>query len=319
MSTTRSVRPTDLVALVSLDGRVYPNEARTWESLGRRPTGPRILDSALVPWISFATGRHTWISVQGQSIQGLISARQRGNRTAWEVDCLIAATEDDRVIGNLFEQLTSGAGSGGVLRIFLRLGSGSDLTVAARRAGFVPYAEERLMRAGGSLPAASLPADVSIETYKPADAFSLFRLYNAVVPDPVRRLEAPTFQQWQAAVERRSAGRKKQHLIVRRNGEVIAELQSCRGGDIGKIDMLVHPSAGSDIPAFVNLAASRLDSQRPTFCLVPSYAESLGRVLEEAGFSVDSEYIVLMKRLAVTQPALKPARSHAPAQVIAAV
>src|SRR5712692_1207236 len=109
MSTTRSVRPTDLVALVSLDGRVYPNEARTWDQLGRGPERPRLLDSTLVPWFSFATGRRTWISIQGQAILGLISARPRGNHTAWEVECLIAAAEDDRVVLSLFDQLTEHA------------------------------------------------------------------------------------------------------------------------------------------------------------------------------------------------------------------
>src|SRR5690242_14755867 len=265
MSTTRSVRPTDLVALVSLDGRVYPNEARTWESLGRRPAGPRILDSALVPWFSFATGWHTWISVQGQSIQGLISARQRGNRTAWEVDCLIAASDDERVTADLFDQLAAGAGASGVLRIFLRLESGSDLTAPARRAGFVPYAEERLMRSAAPVAPAALPGGLSIQPVKPADAFSLFRLYNAAVPESIRRMEAPTFQQWQGAAERRAVGRRKQHLVVRRGGETIAQLQSCRGSDLGKIDLLVHPSANSELPALIHLAASRLDANRPQF------------------------------------------------------
>ena len=57
----------------------------------------------------------------------------------------------------------------------------------------------------------------------------------------------------------------------------------------------------------------------------PSYVVELMRggvakigakIVEEAGFEVDSEYVVLMKRLALTQPALKPARTQAAAQVI---
>src|SRR5437763_1662541 len=94
MTTARPVRPTDLVALVSFDGRVYPNEAHTWDRLGRATESPRLLESAIEQWFSFATGRHTWISIQGQTIRGVVSARHRGSRLAWEVDCLIVAAED---------------------------------------------------------------------------------------------------------------------------------------------------------------------------------------------------------------------------------
>src|SRR5438874_4424162 len=94
MTTARPVRPTDLVALVSFDGRVYPNEAHTWDRLGRQPEGPRLLENALEQWLSFATGRHPWISIQGQTIRGVASARPRGSRLAWELDCLIVAAEE---------------------------------------------------------------------------------------------------------------------------------------------------------------------------------------------------------------------------------
>ncbi|MER3419818.1 MAG: hypothetical protein C4290_04500, partial [Chloroflexota bacterium] len=151
MSAARTVRPTDLVALVSFDGRVYPNEAHTWERLGCRPEPPSLLGSAVEQWFSFATGRHTWISIQGQTIRGLISARPRGTRAAWEVDCLIAATTDpERVALDLFERLSAGGMRYGAQKVFLRLEAGSDLIRPARTAGFVPYATERLLRLSGA-------------------------------------------------------------------------------------------------------------------------------------------------------------------------
>ena len=311
MSTTRSVRPTDLVALVSLDGRVYPNEARTWESLGRRPEGPRILDSALVPWFSFATGRHTWISVQGQTIHGLVSARQRGNRTAWEIDCLIAASDDERLIANLFDQATAAAGSAGVLRIFLRLEAGSDLTLPARRLGFTPYAEESLYRSNAAARHSVLSPDLTLDSSKAADAFALYRLYNSTVPEPIRRIEAPTFQLWQGAAERRVAGRARRSLILRRQGEAVGLLRSSRDGDLAKIDLMVHPSASADVPALIDLGCDYAGPQRPTLCLVPTYAQTLVTCLVEAGFELDSEYVVLVKRTAMPLPAGKPVRVQA--------
>jgi hypothetical protein len=313
MSTTRSVRPTDLVALVSLDGRVYPNEARTWDRLGRAPERPRILDSALVPWISFATGRQTWISVQGQAIRGLVSARRRGNRTAWEIDCLIAATDDDRIVANLFEQVSTEAAHAGVLRIFLRLERESELASPARRAGFAPYSEETLMRCEGQVEQVSLGEGVSAVAYRAADAFALYRLYNASVPEAIRRTEAPTFQQWQASAERRTKGRTGRNLVVRCNGELIANIRTSRENGLSKIDLLVHPNASTELPALTHLACSNAGAKRPLFCLVPAYAGAVATSLEQSGFRPESEYVVFVKRTAQPLQALKPVRTHATA------
>lgn len=320
MSTTRSVRPTDLVALVSLDGRVYPNEACTWDRLGRPRERPRILDSALVPWFSFATGRHTWISVQGQAIRGLVSARRRGNRTAWEIDCLIAATDDERLVGNLFQQVCAEAAAAGVLRIFLRLDRRSELGAVARRAGFVPYAEEALLCCNEPVPETPLPAELSVAPYKTVDAFALYRLYNAAVPEPVRRIEAPTFQQWQAIAERRTIGRTSQNLVVRRAGDPIAHIRSSRERCLAKIDLLVHPSVSAELPALISLACTTAGSQRPLFCLVPTYAETVTTNLERLCFGLEGEYVLLVKRTALPLPALEPIKAHrARPQPVAAV
>jgi hypothetical protein len=311
MSTTRSVRPTDLVALVSLDGRVYPNEARTWESLGRRPNGPRLLDSALRPWFSFATGRHTWISLQGQTVQGLISARQRGNRTAWEIDCLVAATDDEYRIANLFDQVTAAAGASGVTRIFLRLEIGSDLMSAARRAGFIAYSEEVLYRSDNAEGHTETSAGLQLEPRKAADTFALYRLYNAVVPEPIRRLEAPTYQLWQGAVEPGTCGRSKRNVVVRRDGEVVGHIRSSRGSDMARVDVMVNPTSHDDAERLLSIACGYAGSRRPLFCLAPSYATHLITALEQSGFAPDSEYALLVKRTALPMPAAKPVRAHA--------
>ena len=76
--TARTVLPTDLVALVSYDGHVYANQAMTLERIGT-PDSPHPLETAFEQWFSFATGRHTWISVKGPTLRGLISARKRGS------------------------------------------------------------------------------------------------------------------------------------------------------------------------------------------------------------------------------------------------
>ena len=59
----RSLRPTDLPALMTLDGRVFRNEAVTWDRLCRAHQPPSVVESAIEGIFSFALGRHTWVSV----------------------------------------------------------------------------------------------------------------------------------------------------------------------------------------------------------------------------------------------------------------
>ena len=47
MSRARHPLPTDLVALITHDGRVYPNEAKTWDRMGADDSGPHPLGTAL--------------------------------------------------------------------------------------------------------------------------------------------------------------------------------------------------------------------------------------------------------------------------------
>lgn len=312
MSSTRSLRPTDLVALVSLDGRVYPNEARTWDHLGRQPEGPSLLDSALPPWFSFATGRHTWIHIQGQTIHGLVSARKRGNRTAWEVECLIAATDDERVVLKLLEQVSAGVGRAGALKVFLRLEAGSDLLNSARRAGFVPYASEVLLRSDGHVPAAELEEGRQVRPCASTDAYALYRLYNATVPEHVRRMEAPTFHQWQATQEKRGSGRGSRNLVVLHDGEIVAHVCSCRDAGIRRIDLSVLPAHRDVIPALLHLAIEKSKGQRPIYCLVPGHDEPQQVRLHEAGFIRDGEYTAMVKRTAIPIAQLKPLRLPVP-------
>ena len=93
MTSARRPLPTDLVALVTFDGRVYPNEAKPLEQLGLDER-TRPLETALEQWFSFATGKHTWVSVRGATIRGLITARRRAKPSVWEVDALIDIDED---------------------------------------------------------------------------------------------------------------------------------------------------------------------------------------------------------------------------------
>lgn len=199
MSRARYPLPTDLVALIAHDGRVYPNEAKTWDRMGTANGGPHPLGTALEQWLSFATGKHTWVSVRGATIRGLISARRRAKRTAWEVDCLINADEDRSVACSLLERMVAGATKEGAERIFLRLVADSPIVEVARSVGFFTYAQEVLYRADD--PAPTSDPGLPLRSASKADAFGIYQLYSTVTPANVRAIEGATFREWQAARE----------------------------------------------------------------------------------------------------------------------
>ena len=305
MTVARTVRPTDLVALVSFDGRIYPNEAKTRDRLGREESSPSPLESALEQWFSFATGRQTWISVRGSTLRGLISARRRSSNAAWEVDCLINAAEEESICLSLLDRVSEEAGRGGAEKIFLRLAAESGVVPIARRAGFVPcVVENRYAHQGpvsaerldGQTPRSLAGSALPLRRRSRTDAYALFQLYNAAVPESVRRVEAATFAEWLAAQERHWLGRRSTQLVLERDGCLGAWIRTAADGDIGRFDLLVHPRELDLLEPLLMAALARLSGQGILLALVPEYQEPLARLLESAGFERQDQYVVMAKR-----------------------
>src|SRR5437867_1086554 len=198
MTSARRPLPTDLVALVTFDGRVYPNEAKPLEQIGLDERA-RPLETALEQWFSFATGKHTWVSVRGATIRGLITARRRAKPSVWEVDALIDIDEDNQVAPSLFGRMTAGLVKEKAERVFLRLDEDSSLVHAARQAGFFKYARETLYRL--DRPGSISLTEVPFRSRAKGDLMGIYHLYNQSVPANVRAIEGSTFREWQAAQE----------------------------------------------------------------------------------------------------------------------
>jgi hypothetical protein len=308
MTSARTVRPTDLVALVAYDGRVYPNEAVTRDRAGsggsRHP-----LERALEQWFSFATGRHTWISVKGARLRGLVSARTRGAKTAWELDYVIDAAEDEpQVLMELLERVAEDAGRAGAEKVFLRVAADSDVVRSATSAGFVAYVTEYLLAAEG-------PREVSVrdEAYRlrrwgRADAYPTFRLYNTWTPEPVRRIEAATFREWQAARER-IAPKGTQQRVIEEDGRVVGWVRTAASGEAGRFDLMAEPSRVALLDVLIDEALERLEEQSTLLTLVPAFAPALRERLLERGFEEREEFVVLARRTVrpVPVPELAPA------------
>jgi hypothetical protein len=289
----RKILPTDLVALVSYDGRVYSNEAMTRDRIGTNDS-PHPLETAFEQWFSFATGRHTAISVKGTTLRGLVSARKRGSKLAWEIDCLIHAPDGDNgVLMSLLDQLTRAAGKSGALRIFVRLPGASETAHVAMHCGFAQYQSEIVhARAVDAAEAHVLPE--GFRQRAKGDQYALFQLYNAVVPQTVRTAEAMTFAEWTAAQER--LGKTSQY-VVEHGGAVRGWLRVARDGDIARFDVLAEPGVIDDL---LEAAMAKVASRRTVYTVVPEHDTGLRAHLESLGFAPGDEYSVLVRRTART-------------------
>ncbi len=289
MTSARYPLPTDIVALVSFDGRVYPNEAKPLDQLGiDKPAHP--LETALEQWFSFATGQQTWVSVRGATIRGLISARRRAKRSAWEVEVLIDASDDESVVLSLFSRLTAGVIRQGAERVFLRLESASPLVQVARSAGFFLYGRETLYRREAAPRAA--PPDLPLRRREDADQPGIYQMYTRAVPATVRSIEGATFREWQAAQER--WGRCTD--LVLDGGGVIGGWVRAQAGQVGRIQVLALEGAAP----YEELAhaALALVKNRPVFCLASDHNAGLISALRGLDFEPVATYTAMAKRLA---------------------
>lgn len=296
MTNVHTVRPTDLVALATYDGHVYPNEAMTRDRIGTE-TSPHPLETALEQWLSFATGRHTWISIKGATLRGLASARRRGSKAAWEVDCIIDAADDDRdVLTSLLEKGAADAARAGAENIFLRVASDSHIVETATRSGFSPYLSEHLMAAAGSREGAPTTLRQGLRRWGRADAYQTFRLYNVWTPEPVRRAEAVTFREWTASRERVSPARGTQQRVLERDGHIAGWVRTSADGELGRFDLMADPSTPELLDLLIDAALGRLTEQSALLTLVPDFATALCERLHRHGFREQGAFTVLARR-----------------------
>jgi hypothetical protein len=307
MSTPRRPLPTDLVALVSFDGRVHPNEAKPLEHLGLDERA-HPLESTIEQWFSFATGRHTWVSVRGATIRGLISARRRAKRSAWEVDALIDVEEDEGVALSLLSRMIGGITKQRAERVFLRLDSTSHIADTVRKAGFFPYSKETLYRLDAT---PSLQAtDVPFRSREKSDLMGMFQLYSHSVPANVRAIEGPTFREWQAAQE--SWGGSTKDLLLEEDGIITAWLRFLPG-QTGRFSLIAQ-SQRFKLDALVERALAQLGGGRRVLCLLPEYNGAWAGCLEALGFESVATYTCYAQRLVkpVEELAQEPASRPVP-------
>ncbi len=308
MHTTRSLRPIDLVALVTLDGRVYPNEARPFERIGLPPATPNPLEHALEWALPFASNRRSWMALDGQTLRGIASARRRG-AGLWEVDLLIAASENPATVAmRLDGPLLQAALQSRVGRVMVRVDAESPLAAALTTCGYVRAAAETLWVRAKDLPCAQATSALDWRLSTDADRYSCYQLYLAATPEETRRLEALSYDEWNSLERTRPLGRRGREWIAEREGVAVARLGVADRGRARLLDLAARAEAADDLPGLVARALSGgMAGSGELLALAQEYAPHVARALVCLGFEPLAHYVRLVRRLTVTVSALRPA------------
>lgn len=288
----RTVMPFDLLALVSYKDKVYPNEARPRERIGAADPTPNAIETAVEQWFSFATRRNAWISARRQRLLGLVSARRRGGRRAWEIDCLIDTTARMDAVPGLLECAIRAGGKAGAEKIFLRLGADSPLLPVVMSAGFTAYALERLY-VGSSL--ALRPAELPVRPFTQQDLYPAFRLYSSVVAERTRWAEAATFGEWQAAQETQWL-KGGVRLAMDGSGALAAYAGAARLPHGIQTEVVAGQEALEVTDGLLAAAVGSVGPGGPVMVLLPEWATGIARRLEELGFEGRQDFASLVCR-----------------------
>ena len=301
MTGSRGLRPTDIISLVSMDGRVFHNEAVTWGRLLHAHQPPRAVESALDSLLALAVRHNTWVSLEGQQVRALVTGRQRGPY-AWEVNTLLATDEDPSLVEGLLQQVAETARRAGAQRLFLRLRNDSAVLPQALAVGFAHCHVERLFVREDSPLSGGYASPNGFRPAQPDDRLGLFRLYCETLPATQRMREAATLAQWLSLRERDGSRHKGEFVLEGPDGRLMAWLRVAREGRAVRLmPLLLHPDRADDAEALLWAAFSSVarEDRGSVIALVPEALAGFGPALEAMGFEERASYLVLVMKLAL--------------------
>jgi hypothetical protein len=336
----RLARLTDLAALGELS-RLSQQDNVDARSLGLPVSGPRIGVFSLfrLPLGAFRPNDLLFVYEDERRISGLLRVERDASRDEWtivELDAIGSGDSGDTRF-RLVQHLLRDGAKRGAIRFHVACADGQGNVELFMQAGFARYGQETLLFRGTERP---LPPPWSEEQAKaagirpchPLDSLPLARLYAAVTPQPVARLESYRLSDWEREGANARVPRSSLAPILR-----FAEMESYvqlapEEGVTGVRGLLQLGVAREEQPHYLKiLARPESDvSQLVSFGLgllaarigrggscpdngvlapVRTYESPIDRRLEEAGFTSLDTVTLLMKEavVRVAEPALVPA------------
>ncbi len=305
----RSLRPTDIVAILA-SGRSFCNYARTKDCLGWEGASVSHFPSLIGQFINIGKLRYSWVWIEKNKIQGLVSIQKRWGRSTWEISSLRLAPNGEKTGFNLLDALGMVSGRLNITRFFLRLSVDSNLMEPAKKSGFTPYARQRLYRESSALPRNERPvppAGTDLHLKRPDEDYKLFQTYNRLVPEPVRRAEGLTFEEWQESRENAPA---QTTYLCEREGQPVGWVNITSKGGRGCLEIFTPPDDEALLKEIFFSGLARLPASAEVYCLALTYQTQLCHFLEDSGFALFEEHGLLAREqfVRVEQPYLAPAR-----------
>jgi len=339
----RPARLTDLAALGELSRLTQDAESAT-RSLGLPVSGPPIGVFSLfrLPLGAFRPHDLLFVYEESGHLAGLIRVERESFRDEWtivELDAVGSSNAGD-IRFRLVHQLVREASKRGAGRLHSACAERDGNVDLFMQAGFARYGEEIVLYRPADPPlpepwSETRARDQRIRPSTPLDALALSRLYAAVTPQPVQRLELIRLPDWERQGPNWRVPRSSLAPILRFADVEGFVQESVDGGPDGtRLDAFVQIGvAKEDQPHYLKvLARSDVDaSEVVDFALggiaarteggsghrhdqgvmapVRTYESPIDRRLEEAGFATIATVTLLMKATLVrlAETALVPA------------
>ncbi len=313
----RTLRPTDIVAYLAFHNRASENAALDFP--GDNPH-PVTVKTFLSRSLSLDPRRESWVEIQDRRINGLVGVKGRLGTDFWDIDQLIASPADaESIYVSLLRHLSRSACEEGVQKVFLRTKVDETPALAAKQAGFVQYAVERVYRL--STPALK-PVTVGLQhlrSRRRSDHHAIFQLYCSAVPVSVRQIEGMTMQEWRWTEGwglrppgwRVSLPRARRDYVLERDDVLVAWLQV--RPRIPALVLMLRPEDADEAERILRFGIEQLADAGPIYVPVRQYQLFMEPSLQKLGFELIAEHALLTKTLTIRVPELKVVamRAHA--------
>ena len=224
---------------------------------------------------------------RGLRYRGVLIARELSGGAGWEVVSVrLARVMDDEAIVALLQSVAHEVAQRGGRTLYLRYAEGSPHAPALRKGGFYAYRLEGLY--------AVPPTDKTLETpfrvATSSDRHGVFRLYCRAVPEIVRRVEAPTQQEWRAVLDSYDC-----------NKEFVLDSAGSLEAWVGVGERESHVLIDSGVDGVVGFALDLVETQsgRHATLVVAEHQGSIERVATERGYTALGVRLMCARRLAV--------------------
>jgi len=338
----RAARLTDLAALGELS-RLCQSDGADTRSLGLPVSGPPIGVFSLfrLPLGAFRPNDLMYVYEEDGRLAGLVRVERESNRDEWtivELDAVGMADAGD-IRYRLVQQLLREGAKRAAARFHVACADADGNVELLMQAGFIRFGEERILArpAKGKTPPVWSDEQAAEQRIRPAtqlDALPLSRLYAAVTPAPVARLEALRLNDWERQGTHSRVPRSSLAPILRFADVEAFVQESVDGGKDGTaldgfiqvgvasedqphyLKVMARPEA--DASALVGFGLGVIAARtgkgdhrhdHGVFAPVRTYESPIDRRLEEAGFESIASVTLLMKEtlVRVAEPALVPA------------